>query len=289
MKKICILGSEGMLGKELVNNFIYKYKVLGIDKIITKNEKIQFYCLDLLKFEQLEKIFQIEKPDVIINVVAIVNLDICERNFELAKKLHWDLSRFISDYCQKTECKYIYISTDSIFDGKIGNYKECDLPNPINNYAKTKYLGEQEALKTPNSIIVRTNIYGYSNNQNSLLKWGYDSLKNGIKIKGFTNVIFNPVSVKQLSDAIDILLKKEFKGIINIGSNLNLSKYEFLMIIEKFLQLEQRVEKSELNDNYSFLKRPKITTLNTEKMKEILEKEYNCENGIYYILKEVEK
>ena len=55
------------------------------------------------------------------------------------------------------------------------------------------------------------------------------------------------------------------------------------------MQLEQRVEKSELNDNYSFLKRPKITTLNTEKMKEILEKEYNCENGIYYILKEVEK
>lgn len=289
MKKICILGSEGMLGKELVNNFIYKYKVLGIDKVITKNEKIQFYCLDLLKFEQLEKIFQIEKPDVIINVAAIVNLDICERNFELAKKLHWDLSRFISDYCQKTECKYIYISTDSIFDGKIGNYRECDSPNPINNYAKTKYLGEQEALKTPKSIIIRTNIYGYSSNQNSLLKWGYDSLKNGIKIKGFINVIFNPVSVKQLSNAICILLKKEFKGIINIGSTLNLSKYEFLMIIEKFLQLEQRVKKSELNDNSLFLKRPKITTLNIEKMKEILGKEYNCENGIYDILKEVEK
>lgn len=55
MKKICILGTEGMLGMELVNNFIYKYKIVGIDKIITKNEKIQFYCLDLLKFEQLEK------------------------------------------------------------------------------------------------------------------------------------------------------------------------------------------------------------------------------------------
>ncbi len=289
MIKICILGSGGMLGKELVNNFIYKYKIVGIDKIITKNEKIQFYSLDLLKFGQLEKVLQIEKPDVIINVAAIVNLDICEKNFELAKDLHWKLSEFLTKYCQKVECKYIYISTDSIFDGKIGNYKECDLPNPVNNYAKTKYLGELEALKIQNSIVIRTNIYGYSSNQNSLLKWGYDSLKNGIQIKGYTNVIFNPVSVKQLSDAIVILLKKEFKGIINIGSNLNLSKYEFLMIIEKFLQLEQRIEKSELNDNYSFLKRPKITTLNTEKMKKILEKEYTCEDGIYDILKEVEK
>ena len=288
MKKICVLGCNGMLGSVLTKTLLLNYKIFGIDKYDSKNPKeTDFYCQDLLNFEKVKTILTRERPQVIINAAAIVSLEFCEENYEIAEKLHYRLSEFLTKYCEENDCKYVYISTDSIFDGNKGNYTEEDLANPLNSYAKTKYLGDQEAQKNENSIVIRTNIYGYSDNQNSLLKWGYNSLKSGRKINGYANVIFNPVSVYQLSDAINILLEKDFSGVINIGSDRNISKCEFLKFIEKFLKIQKMVEKNEINDDDSPVKRPKNTTLNINKMSKLFEKNYKSEEGIYDILKEV--
>ncbi len=70
--------------------------------------------LGLIKIWTIGKDISNRKTRCNYNVAAIVNLDICERNFELAKKLHWDLSRFIIDYCQKTECN-IFIYQQTLF------------------------------------------------------------------------------------------------------------------------------------------------------------------------------
>ena len=234
--KIMILGCNGMLGVALQNKLLNDYDVIGIDKAIRKETKIKFYQLNLLEFEKLQNILLEERPDVIINVAAIVNLNLCEEDKKLAENLHCNLSKKIVETSLKINSKYIYISTDSIFDGKLGNYKEDDISNPLNNYALTKLKGEKATSNYNNSIIIRTNIYGYSKNQNSLLKWGYNSLNNDEEIKGYTNVIFNPVSVNQLAEAINILIKKDFKGILNIGSDKVISKYEFLHIISEYLK-----------------------------------------------------
>lgn len=290
MKKILILGSNGMLGSVLCNYLLKKeYNIIGIDRIVIKNEKenYKFYQLDLLDFIEVEKIIFQETPDIIINTAAIVNLNLCQENYELAKLLHVDLNKKILDLNRKIPFKFIYISTDSVFDGTKSNYTEEDEVMPLNNYAKTKFLGEEEVKKMKDYIVIRTNIYGYSNEQNSLLKWAYNELNNDKKIFGYENVIFNPVSVYQLTDAISILIQKDFKGTLNIVSGKPISKFEFLEIIERYLKKKNLVQKSLLEDENSNIKRPKNTVLSTKKMEDIIGKKYKIEDGIIQVLEGV--
>ena len=190
---------------------------------------------------------------------------------------------------KKISFKFIYISTDSVFDGTKSNYIEEDLAIPLNNYAKTKFLGEEEVKKMEDYIVIRTNIYGYSDRQNSLLKWAYDELNKNKKIYGYKNVIFNPVSIYQLADAILILIQKNFKGILNIVSDKPISKFEFLKIIEEYLKKKNLVQESVLEDENSNLKRPKNTALSIKKMENIIEKRYKIEDGITQVLRGVKK
>ena len=92
----------------------------------------------------------------------------CESFRSFKEKFFERLNKNFIEYCNKNNTKYIYISTDSVFDGEIGNYKEDSIAKPLNNYAYTKFLGEKEVEKIKNHIIVRTNILGCTENQNSL-------------------------------------------------------------------------------------------------------------------------
>jgi dTDP-4-dehydrorhamnose reductase len=290
MQKVLILGSCGMLGSILSEYLLQNdYQVIGIDKVNLENkiEKYKLYNIDLLDFPKVEEVIFQEKPDIIINVAAIVNLNLCEENHELAELLHVDLNKKFSSLNQKIPFKFIYISTDSVFDGTKSNYTEDNQAIPLNNYAKTKFLGEEEVKRMEDYIIIRTNIYGYSGRQNSLLKWAYDELNKDEKIYGYKNVIFNPVSVYQLADAILILIQKNFKGILNIVSDRAISKFEFLKIIEEYLKKKNLVQESVLEDENSKLKRPKNTALSIKKMESIIEKRYKIEDGITEVLRGV--
>ncbi|EHI79578.1 hypothetical protein HMPREF9093_00172 [Fusobacterium sp. oral taxon 370 str. F0437] len=290
MQKVLILGSCGMLGSVLCEYLLQSnYQVIGIDKVNLENkfEKYKLYNIDLLDFFKVEEIIFQEKPNIIINVAAIVNLNLCEENYELAKLLHVDLNERFLNLSKKISFKFIYISTDSVFDGTKSNYIEEDLAIPLNNYAKTKFLGEEEVKKMEDYIVIRTNIYGYSDRQNSLLKWAYDELNKDKKIYGYKNVIFNPVSIYQLADAILILIQKNFKGVLNIVSDKPISKFEFLKIIEEYLKKKNLVQESILEDENSNLKRPKNTTLSIKKMENIIEKRYKIEDGITRVLRGV--
>ena len=266
MKKVLILGSCGMLGSVLCEYLLQNnYQVIGIDKINLENkfEKYKLYNIDLLDFFKVEEVIFQEKPNIIINAAAIVNLNLCEENYELAELLHVDLNEQFLNLSKKISFKFIYISTEE------------DLAIPLNNYAKTKFLGEEEVKKMEDYIVIRTNIYGYSDRQNSLLKWAYDELNKNKKIYGYKNVIFNPVSIYQLADAILILIQKNFKGILNI--------------IEEYLKKKNLVQESVLEDENSNLKRPKNTALSIKKMENIIEKRYKIEDGITQVLRGVKK
>ena len=290
MKKVLVLGSCGMLGSVLCEYLLQNnYRVIGIDKVNLENkiENYKSYNLDLLDFFKVEEVIFQERPNIIINVAAIVNLNLCEENYKLAELLHVDLNKNFLNLSEKIPFKFVYISTDSVFDGTKSNYIEEDEAIPLNNYAKTKFLGEEEVKKMEDYIIIRTNIYGYSDRQNSLLKWAYDELNRDEKIYGYKNVIFNPVSIYQLADAILILIQKNFKGILNIVSDKPISKFEFLKIIEEYLKKKNLVQESVLADKNSNLKRPKNTALSIKKMEDIIEKRYKIEDGITQVLRGV--
>ena len=262
MKKVLLLGSSGMLGRELVNVFHKKYEVYGIDINDIKNLDDKYFCINLLDEIEVKEFLDKNIFNIIINSVAIVDLKKCETDRKLAEALHIDLNKIFIEYCNKNNTKYIYISTDSVFDGETGNYKENFTPNPLNNYAYTKFLGEKEVEKIKNHIIVRTNILGYTENQNSLFKWAYKNLKDNIEINGFEDVIFSPISVFRLSELINKLVEINYQGLVNVVNDTVLSKYDFLNILKELISSTSKINKVKMQ-NVDII-RPRNTSLNNE-------------------------
>ena len=124
---------------------------------------------------------------------------------------------------------FVLISTDSVFDGRIGNYVEDDPPGPLNAYAKSKLAAEQlVAEHSQRWIIIRTNIYGWNGqNKNSLAEWILQELSAGRSITGFEDVTFAPLLASDLGPLIEKMVEKRMEGLYHAGALGAVSKYDF--------------------------------------------------------------
>lgn len=263
--KLIITGSSGMLGKDLINHFAQSksFEIFGFDLYPGKDKNAKEYIFDITDLELLKKNVAEINPHYIIHAAAIVNLNVCDKEPELANKLHIDVSRELAKYKVKT----IYISTDSVFNGMAGNYKENDIPDPLNNYARTKFLGELAIqANNLNHIIIRTNIFGFNIPlKNSLAEWAIKSFEENKEVNGFDDVYFNAIYTKQLAIIIEKLIDYDFKGMINIGSSTSLSKYDFLChLAESIGYSKEKIIRSSIYNNEFKTIRPTNTTLNLD-------------------------
>jgi dTDP-4-dehydrorhamnose reductase len=269
--KILITGSSGMLAKDIINELANDKGMIihGADLIENPNPNIhKQHTIDLTSIKKVEELLNYIDPDIIIHTAAIVNLGVCEEDFNLAAKVHIDSSRVLSSH----GARMIYISTDSVFDGKEGDYNEESIPDPLNNYARTKLLGENSVkANNPDHVIVRTNILGFNIPlKGSLCEWGIKSFENKENINGFDDVIFNAIYTKQLAQIILKLTTMEHTGTLNVASSDYISKYEFLKYLAtKFDISEEGVEKTMSSDINFKIARPLNTTLNITKAKKM--------------------
>ena len=292
--RILVTGSSGMLGKDIVeilsNNI--NCSVYGISRTVNSRFSSDHQVIgDLTNLKFLSNSLCKIKPDVIVHCAAIVNVDECETNKRAAEMLHRDVTEILARY-KSGLTRFIYISTDSVFDGQEGNYTEEDIPNPINYYAKTKRDGEIVVLENnSNAVVIRTNIYGFHlESGKSLVEWAIDNFKQEKSISGFTDVYFSPVYTKQLGGIIrDIIPAKYFKGILNVASKEYRSKYEFLLHIAKQFNFNTSLITKNSVKKFKFLApRAVNTTLNTNLLKRVFDKVLTLQDGLSELSRDYE-
>ena len=275
-----------MLGEKIVKYFSLNsnYKVFATyrNAKLLSDKNILWNKVDLNNKTDLNKVLTYIQPDIIIHCAANVNLEQCELDIADANYLH---SKIINEfYITSPNSIFVYISTDSIFNGEKGDYSESDSPDPINNYALTKLNGENEVIKKFNKyLIVRTNIYGSHSvgNKTSLVEWALSKLNKNESINGFNNVFFNPVYTLQLAIVIDTLLSLDARGIVNVGCDEVISKFSFLKKIAKTFDLTQDLIINTNSNNQMFLaKRPMNTSLNNTLLESIIGKKLKLTDGI---------
>lgn len=294
-KKVLITGSNGMLGKDIEYLFQSsdEFEVFGINRTVDKKlDSNHSIACDITNFKELDIILNRIIPDIIIHCAANINVDGCEQDKEYAYKLNVKSTNILSSY-NPNSTKFIYISTDSVFDGKDGNYSEQNRTNPLNYYAITKFQGEQIALENnKNTIVIRTNIYGFHKSEgNSLVEWALKNLKNLNEISGFNDVYFNPLYTKQLAKIIINLVKRDFKGIIHTGCDEFITKNEFLIELAKKFKLNTMLINGVSVETKIFnATRPKNTTLCTDELKSLINFEVSISQGLeelYYDYQEI--
>ncbi len=209
------------------------------------------------------------RPAAVVHCAALTDVNACESRRDEAWQLHVDSTQILAEY----NLKLVYISTDSVFDGRRGNYLEGDETNPLNHYAATKLAGEKAAAgDQAEAVILRTNIYGSHSARHpgkSLAEWALGALEKQEEIRGFHDVYFNPLYTGQVAELVhEAVIGKRFPaGTYHAGSTQSISKYEFLCVLARCFGYDDTLIQSVSIDEMGFdAERPKNTVLNIERM-----------------------
>jgi len=208
-----ITGSYGRLGSELKKHF--RNSLCPGDMI-----------MDITNDKEVWNVFRVYRPDVVIHCAAMTDVSYCERNplecFEVNAVGTYNLL----DCCNVFDVnKFVYISTDHVFDGTKGNYKENDTPNPQGAYAQSKRMGEIFTLTNPDNLVIRTCF---------MKEFPFE--------RAYTDKYFNAETVEQIAKWIAKAVKGDLKGIWHIAG-LRKSIYDFAKTLNpdvKPMKLEER-------------------------------------------------
>ena len=235
MKKVIITGSNGLLGQSLLELLLQEkenYQVFGFSrgKNRTGRTDFDYVSIDITDKNRLKNEVEKINPDFIINTAAMTQVDDCETNKKACDILNVEVVKWLAEISSTINCHLIQISTDFIFDGKKGYYKETDAPNPLSYYGLSKLKSEEVLTNsTIDFTILRTIlVYGkvYDMSRNNIVFWVKKMLENQQEITIVDDQYRMPTYVVDLAMACKIAIDKKAIGIFNIASNTLLSVYQ---------------------------------------------------------------
>ena len=234
IKKIIVTGGSGRFG-----NVLKDYKT---------NHKIFFPSkkeLDITNYRKIEKYLSVKKPDILIHLAGLSRpMNIHEKNISKSIDLNIIGTANVTKACEKKNIKLIYFSTNYVYPGKKGNYKETDALFPVNHYAWSKLGGESSVQLYKNSLIMRVCM----------------TERPFVHKKAFANV---KTSFAYHDEVVKILFKAlNLKGILNVGGKTKLI-YEFAKTDNKL------VKKIFLKKN-SNIGMPFNSSISTKKLKKLI-------------------
>jgi dTDP-4-dehydrorhamnose reductase len=226
---------------------------------------------------------------VVVHTAAETNVDRCETEQDLARRINVDGTANIADASAKTGAKLILISTDYVFDGAKGNYAETDEPNPISFYGRTKLEAERITVKTlPDSMIVRTSVlYGWHPTKLNFATWVLKGLRERQTLRVADDHINSPTFADNLANAIKNTIEQNSKGILHIAGNERISRFEFARrLAEKFGLDEALLIPVEMRDLNWVARRPRDSSLDVGKAEKELGTEiFGVDRGIEEMVK----
>ncbi len=236
--KLLITGVSGLLGINLAQETMNEHEVIGVDRGKLVHAPFDMLKADLLTPGAVDAVLNSARPDWVIHCAALANLEDCEDNPELARRLNTELPAHMAKACRARGIPLVHISTDAVFDGlSIAFYKEEDAPNPLSVYAKTKLNGERAVLaENPDAIVARVNFYGWSlSGRRSLAEFFHHNLTHNKSMTGFTDVKFCPMLANDTARTLVKMLKKGLSGLYHVVGPQAMSKYQFgVEIARKF-------------------------------------------------------
>lgn len=290
---ILIAGGSGLLAINWASLIREKYAVyLSIHK---KNFFLNSCKVIRINFNSVDEIILLLneiKPKVLINTIALTDIEACEKNPTYAEYVNVKISENISKACSLLDVSLVHISTDQLFSGDDSFSDELLKVAPCNVYGRTKYLSERAVLKNcPNSLIIRTNFYGWGPHYRpSFSDFIINNLRAKKEIILFTDVYYSPILVNSLIDLVHDLIHKKASGVFNIVSSERLSKYEFGLKVANEFSLDSSLIKSGLIKNrVSLTRRPLDMSLSCNKISKFLNINLNSVNQDLVILNNLEK
>ncbi len=213
--KVLILGGDGMLGHELFFQLRQRHETR-----VTLRQPIAAYSsyglfepansfdgIDVRAPDAIEQVLRDYQPQAVINAVGIVKQRPESEEAIVSIQVNSLLPHRLALGCRNLGAQLVHLSTDCVFSGKRGSYRESDLPDPVDVYGRSKLLGE---VAGDGAITLRTSMIGCGlNRKSSLIDW---FLAQRGPVQGYRNAIFSGLTTRELSRVIGTVIEKHPKA-----------------------------------------------------------------------------
>lgn len=268
--KVLVIGGSGLLGMKLREVFEknnYEVYASFHDNPITGKNCFQ---MDITQKDDVFRVMKKVSPDIVVHTAAYSNVDGCEKNRKQAFDVNVKGTENVADAVEKIGVTLIYVSTDYIFDGEKGFYKEGDLVNPINYYGLTKLEGEEVVKKIcSNFAITRTSVL-YGSNKINFVTWIINQLEKGEQINIVTDQYVSPTLNIDFAEQLICLIEEKSRGIFHTAGRERISRYDFTIVVADVFGLDKGlINPIKMEDLNWLAKRPVDSSLNVSKISEI--------------------
>lgn len=288
---ILVTGSNGLLGQKIVYKLLQRSDVNLIaaskgENRLTEKNGYTYINLDISKSEDVHIAIRKYQPQVIINTAAMTNVDECETK----RKECWGanvtaVENFVNAI-GNSAIHFVHLSTDFVFDGEAGPYKEEDQPNPLSYYALSKYESEKVLQKSNTSwAILRTIIvYGIVDNmsRSNVVLWAKGALEKGQPINVVDDQFRSPTLAEDLADACISAADKRAKGIFHVSGRDIMSILELVYRVADFWKLDKSIVKPIKSDtlNQAAKRPPRTGFILNKAYRELDYKPHSFEEGL---------
>ncbi len=248
--KILITGSNGLLGQHLIKLLLETtaYEIIATGRGESRlpfetTEHYHYFSLDITDGIAVNNFIPLHKPDVIIHAAAMTQPDPCELHPIECWNINVTATRFLISAAESINAKFIYISTDFVFDGTAGPYKETDTTNPVNYYGSSKLAAEKAVMESKlNWAVVRTVlVYGnvFVGSRSNIISWAKENLGNRKTIKVVSDQLRTPTYVEDLAKGVLLVAEKNATGIYHISGKEDMSPFDMATAVADYLHLDK--------------------------------------------------
>ena len=270
--KFLVTGSAGLVGQQVVKDLSKSNQVFSCYNE-SKPEYGDSVKMDLKNYEMVSSILTEIKPDVVIHLGAMTGVDLCEKEKTSASEINTKATEIIAKECSKLNSFLVYVSTDYVFDGNFGMYKEDDVANPLGFYGKSKLEGEKAVQNfSTNWCIARTSTpFGLHPTKKSFPMWVIENLQKQKQIDVLIDQFTSPTYVPNLSRMLIEISERHITGIIHAAGASKISRYQMASMVSDKLNLDGTLLKQiSMNKMKWVAQRPKDSSLDVSRASSIL-------------------
>jgi len=270
--KFLVTGSAGLVGQQVVKDLSKSNQVFSCYNE-SKPEYGDSVKMDLKNYEMVSSILTEIKPDVVIHLGAMTGVDLCEKEKTSASEINTKATEIIAKECSKLNSFLVYVSTDYVFDGNFGMYKEDDIANPLGFYGKSKLEGEKAVQNfSANWCIARTSTpFGLHPTKKSFPMWVIENLQKQKQIDVLIDQFTSPTYIPNLSRMLIEISERRITGIIHVAGASKTSRYQMASMVSDKLNLDSTLLKQiSINKMKWVAQRPKDSSLDVSRASSIL-------------------
>jgi len=270
--KVLVTGSAGLVGQQVVKDLSNTHQVFSCYNKL-KPEYGDSVKMDLKNCEMISSILTEKKPDIVIHLGAMTGVDLCEKEKTSASEINTKATEIIAKECSKLNSFLVYVSTDYVFDGNLGMYKEDDVINPLGFYGKSKLEGEKVVQNfSTNWCIARTSTpFGLHPTKKSFPMWVIENLQKQKQIDVLIDQFTSPTYIPNLSRMLIEISERHITGIIHTAGASKISRYQMACMVSDKLNLDSTLLKQiSINKMKWVAQRPKDSSLDVSRASSIL-------------------